>query len=586
MEALIYNESPIAEYLEADAVPFEAADLPQTPPRTFAPQGLPKLQERLRAFRQSASSATDVANEKFLERFRYTIVASQLLQDDPKPRRHMQDDEQTLQTTAFSTRGAIMTAGISFLIAWFLQFLRRRYQNQESVAWSEICLSLLLILGGLFVTAYIARRQYLEFIRRSAGLSLAKVVAESYNLDTVTSAGLRFIQEVEVVSRGYEISHPMPPISRLEDHNATSRCRELRAILGTALTGSISQSVDAHNFIQPFIRELDLKSYHDIYEVSMQDYTDAVIFANNISREAQDSLKELRFLFRLHLMARKVFLCDLLALHTGSTWYNIRQWRRILQLLQESEAGISRGAHVVRAALVREEFGDGSHTRTGEESASNETGLEIMTPQKRHTMAQMRRFDAVVNSIRSLNAKVHLLKEEMQRSSATEDDSTFSMAITRSYESLGAEIRSTLSQWEKGRNTMFLNMDADLERRSSRASSDIRSPGSPSPSSLGGLTIVDGGPAEAFRLLSGDERGSSDGGLDEEVFEAVAMPRKRMSWTPMSREEKLSKLQQDRKKRATMQEHADNTTNMLRELQMVIKHRPNMARPETRVTSI
>ncbi|KAL6241024.1 hypothetical protein RBB50_012119 [Rhinocladiella similis] len=586
MEALIYNESPIAEYLEADAVPFEPADPPQTPPRTFAPQGLPKLQERLRAFRQTASSVTDVANEKFLERFRYTIVASQLLQDDPKPRRHVQDDEQALQATTFSTRGAVMTAVVSFSIAWFLHFLRRRYQTQHSVAWPEACISLLLILGGLFVIAYVARRQYLEFIRRSTALTLGKVVAESYNFDTVTTAGLRFIQEVEVVSRGYEISHPMPPISRLEDHNATSRCRELRAILGTALTGSISQSVDAHNSMQPFIRELELKSYHDIYEVSMQDYTDAVTFANNISKESQDTLKELRFLFRLHLMARKVFLCDLLALHTGSTWYNIWQWRRTLQLLPEFEAGVSRGAHVVRAALVREEFGDGSQTKTGEENASNETGLEIMTPQKRHTMAQMRRFDAVANSIRSLNAKVHLLKEEMQKSSADKDDSTFSMAITRSYESLGAEIRSTLNQWENGRNTMFLNVDADLERRSSRASSDIRSPGSPSPSSLGGLTIVDGGPAEAFRLLSGDERGSSDGGLDEEVFEAVAMPRKRMSWTPMSREEKLSRLQQDRKKRATMQEHADNTTSMLRELQMVIKHRPNMARPETRVTSI
>jgi hypothetical protein len=114
----------------------------------------------------------------------------------------------------------------------------------------------------------------------------------------------------------------------------------------------------------------------------------------------------------------------------------------------------------------------------------------------------------------------------------------------------------------------------------------MRSPASPSPSSLGGLTIVDGGPAEALKLLSGDERSSSDGaGVDEEVFEAVALPRKRMSWAPMSREEKLTKLQEDRRKRQTMHEHAENTTNMLRELQMVIKHRP-LARSDTRITSI
>ncbi|KAJ9495839.1 hypothetical protein H2202_008633 [Exophiala xenobiotica] len=587
MEALIYDESPIAEYLEADAIPFEIADLPSTPPRTFAPRGLPKLRERLRAFRQTAASVTDVANEKFLERFRYTIVASQLLQDDPKPWRHLQDDEQAFQTNAFSTRGALMTAGFSFSIAWFLHFLRRRHETQQALGLYEICIYMLLVSGGFILLVYFARRQYLESIRRSAGSTLGRVIAESHNLDTVTTAGLRFIQEVEVVSRGYEIS-PMPPISRLEDQSANSRCRELRAMIGMALTASISQSVEAHNAIQPSIRQLESKSYHDIYDVSMQDYTDAVTFANNISMDAQDSLKELRFLFRLHLMARKVFFCDLLALHSGSTWYNICQWRGTLHLLQDLEATTSRGARDVRAAVVREEFGGTSQaTMALEADCVVETNPELMTPQRRHTKAQIRRFDAVANSIRSLNAKVHLVREAMNSSSTNEDDPAFSMTITRGYETLGAEIRNALSEWEKGRNTMFLHMDADPERRSSRASSDIRSPASPSPSSLGGMTIVDGGPAEAFKLLSGDERASSDGGgLDEEVFEAVAMPRKRMSWTPMSREEKLSRLQQERIKRATVQEHAENTTNMLRELQMVIKHRPNHARPETRITSI
>jgi hypothetical protein len=100
------------------------------------------------------------------------------------------------------------------------------------------------------------------------------------------------------------------------------------------------------------------------------------------------------------------------------------------------------------------------------------------------------------------------------------------------------------------------------------------------------MTVVDGGPAEAFKLLNGEGQGNTEmASLDEEVFEAVAMPRQRMSWAPMSREEKLSKLQEDRRKRATLQEQAETTTTMLRELQMVIKHRP-MARSDARITSI
>lgn len=379
----------------------------------------------------------------------------------------------------------------------------------------------------------------------------------------------------------------MPPISRLEDQTSNIQCRELRSIIGSTLRYSISQSVEAHNAMQPFLREQDLKKYHDIYEVSMQDYTDAVTFANSISSDTKDTLKELRFLFRVHLMARRIFLCDLLALHSGSTWQNIRQWRETLRVLQEFEIASSRAARDARTAVVREEFGNNSCQAAEDGVSSTDNHIEPSTPQNRHTRAQLRRFDAVANAIRSLNAKVHLLREEMNALSSSDDDSGLSMAIARNYESLGPEIRNTLAEWEKGRNTMFLSVGSDPERRFSGASTEIRSPASPSPSSLGGLTVVDGGPAEALRLLTGERRGSSDGGaLDEEVFEAIAMPRKRMSWTPMSREEKLNRLQEERKKRATMQEHADNTTNMLRELQMVMKHRPNHARSEARVTSI
>lgn len=321
----------------------------------------------------------------------------------------------------------------------------------------------------------------------------------------------------------------------------------------------------------------------------MQDYIDSVTLANTTTADAQSTLKELRFLFRLHLLARKVFLCDLLALHSGSTWYNISQWRMVLQLIQDLDVTIAGRVQDLRTALVKEEFGDQAHNASSEEADKcSQHGAELITPQKQHAKAQMRRFEAVANSIRALSARVHLIKEEIDRSSSSNDGTDISTEISRHYESLGSEIRNVLVEWEKGRNTMFLGVSGDFDNhRFSGMSNEMRTPASPSPSSLGGLTVVDGGPAEAFRLLSGEERRSSDGpGLDEEVFEAVATPRKRMSWTPMSREEKITKLQEDRRKRATLLEHAENTTSMLRELQMVIKHRPNAGRSDKRVTSI
>ncbi|KAJ9613999.1 hypothetical protein H2200_002135 [Cladophialophora chaetospira] len=590
MEALIYDESPIAEYLEGDAIPFEAADRPASPScaqTTFAPRGLPKLREHLRALRQTAASVTDVRNERFLEQFRYIIVASQLISDDPKPRRPLHD-EQPFAATTISLRGAFITAAISFSVALSLHLLQRRYQTPRSLSssWSELGIYTLLFIGGCLVLFWFARRQYLEFVRQSAGLALGKAVASSHNYDGIASEALRFVQEVEVVSRGYEITHPLPPVSRLEDAQSPNSCRELRSTLGHALTTSIVRCVEAHNDIQPYVRDIDLWRYHDIYEVSMQEYTDAVAVVNETPLDTRNSLKELRYQFRLHLIARKVLLCDLLALYSGSTWYNIHQWRLVCRILEAFDGALSQASQYLHTAVVQEEYGEGRESFSqGETDPEPERDLIATTPQKRHTKAQIRRFDAVANTIRSMNAKVHLAREEINSMKMT-DHPSLSTTISGQYEQLGAEIRNALVEWEKGRNTMFLNVGTDSDRRLSRASSGMRSPASPSPSSLGGLTIVDGGPAEAFKLLSGDERISYDGaGVDEEVFEAVALPRKRMSWAPMSREEKLNKLQEDRRKRQTMQEHAENTTSMLRELQMVIKHRP-LARTDTRITSI
>lgn len=207
MEPLIYDASPLAEYLEADAIPFETAH--SSPPlsplfKTFAPQGLPKLRERLRTIRQTAASVTDIANEEFLERFRYLIVASQLLSNDPKPRRQRQN-EQTIDPPPLSIKGALLTAGLSFSVAWFLHTLRRRHRGQVSFPLSQLLAYAIILFGGCVIFIYFARRQYLEFVRQSAGSVLSKLVLTSHTIDGTANEGLRFAQEVEIVSRGYEM---------------------------------------------------------------------------------------------------------------------------------------------------------------------------------------------------------------------------------------------------------------------------------------------------------------------------------------------------------------------------------------------
>ena len=61
--------------------------------------------------------------------------------------------------------------------------------------------------------------------------------------------------------------------------------------------------------------------------------------------------------------------------------------------------------------------------------------------------------------------------------------------------------------------------------------------------------------------------GSAASASDEEVFEAIAVPRKRMS---MTREERMARIQEDQARREILKERRETTTNMMRELESVI----------------
>ena len=151
------------------------------------------------------------------------------------------------------------------------------------------------------------------------------------------------------------------------------------------------------------------------------------------------------------------------------------------------------------------------------------------------------------------------------------------------YDSIGIDLKALMQEWEDGKAALASNIDRNERRISSI--SGLLSP----TTSLGGLTAVEeGGAAEALKLLNGEPRSRSSIDLSssdtEEVFEAVAIPRQRSN---MSREERISKMKDERIKRESMKSRADANTHMLRELESVINMRPRgRATPAGRITSI
>ena len=154
------------------------------------------------------------------------------------------------------------------------------------------------------------------------------------------------------------------------------------------------------------------------------------------------------------------------------------------------------------------------------------------------------------------------------------------------YDSIGADLKLLMHEWEEGRAVLALSVEKKEHMRSLSSASNM---GSASPTlSLGGTTAVGGGsPQDALRALNGipktrSRSSTTTSSSGEEIFEAVALPRQRSTLT---REERILKMKEDQMRQVILREKANASTNMLKELETVIKLRPR-GRTTGRITTI
>lgn len=199
----------------------------------------------------------------------------------------------------------------------------------------------------------------------------------------------------------------------------------------------------------------------------------------------------------------------------------------------------------------------------------------------------MRKLSSLSQGIRSLQAKMHLLRDHSDKIlDNTVDVSQTGPDLLPQYDSFGEDLKALLQEWEQGRAAMVPNLDKTEYCRPLSISGKAI-PLSPTPS-LGGLTVVDGSPTNplhplnSFQPISRSRSSTTTSSSGEEVFEAVAVARQRSTLT---REERLAKMKEDRVRQAIVKGKADANTHMLKELEMVIKLRPR-GRTTGRITSV
>ncbi|KAB8068584.1 Mysoin-binding motif of peroxisomes-domain-containing protein [Aspergillus leporis] len=573
MESLVYENSPLADYLQGEGEDdsswpvkeSENSDVAsESTAADFAPRGASKFQERIRnklprpldlkpshqraALGRLYGACTSALNsrvgrsdnERFLEQFGYVIVASQLLNEHNAPSytaaadvlsNSLAADLPSISTT-FGLQGAVVTASTSFSIAWLLHWSRPRTGSGLNPRKVGVLLVLVPVIGVLFYA--FAKRQWLKYLRHQAVDGAAVFIGSAQGFDSAASASVAFIQEVELVSRGYRISTPLPPISRLEDQAQTRRCLRLRRTLSECFYSLLKRYIQAQRSLKPITDNDNLAKYYDIYDISEEELAEAELALAERAIEDQYSLRSLRTLFGRLYIVRKSILCCLLALGADGGGSDIARWSIAVEQMQDLADVTGRNTQKMTDILNEEDS-----------NPVPPSPLPTVSPKKDQLRAQYRRLNSLSQAIRALHAKMHLLRE-MSSASLEQTDADESVeseaTLLFQYESIGTDIKNLLQEWEAGKSALTSNGDKRLTvDRVLRPSSEWKLPSSPTPS-LGGVTAVEGSPADALKALNGERPDSSIiHGFDEEeeIFEAVALPA-RSKRASLTREERIA----------------------------------------------
>jgi hypothetical protein len=314
--------------------------------------------------------------------------------------------------------------------------------------------------------------------------------------------------------------------------------------------------------VKAFSEQVDLEKYYDIYDISDFDIADALQGFTQTEFEDPESLRTLKIAAARFHTIRKLFLCALLALEANGDESDYLRWSTVVEGLRQLNEITGESYEKLKAVLAEQEsFPTIPQSKTP------------LSPGRERWRSQLRKLDSLSSGIRGLQAKMALLREESDKAlNEAEDVSGLGQDLMAQYESIGQDLRTLTQAWEEGRAALASGIDRN-EKRLSSMSTMLLSP----TISLSGLTTVEeSGPLEALKALTGaspapSSTSSADAAEHEEVYEAVALPSRPRSL--FTREERLTKMKEDREQRAEAREKAEANRGMLRELEMVVNLR-------------
>ncbi|KAI1142823.1 Mysoin-binding motif of peroxisomes-domain-containing protein [Hypoxylon sp. FL0543] len=600
------GEKEESQWQEAEGHSDHDISPPSSPPRDFAPRGFARVRRRfrehlptplrldannlpsrisfdelqnhaspvldvLRLLVEAVTSSIDHAKSiGFLERLRLAIVQSQLLdnplvlgyQPSAEPSVSQPADEPSFHgiTVSGAVAAAVFGFGAASLVRWVS--LGGFMPTWKRLLVSIGVISLVLLVGRAYV-----RRQILRNIQKQGLVEASTFFSLSREYDCANSAALNFIMEVELVARGYRLSTPIPPISRLENNGQNVKCLQLRKALRNSLTEVISKYYQIAFTVWAFAEQTELLQLQSQYQFTVADVVDRFQVFSNTDPQAAEKLQPLKDAAFLFHDIRKMFLSGLLALHTVGNDSDRLRFSTILESFKELNS-VTRQAYArVRDILADNDFQIPKTPRSPE------------NPNHDRWRHQVRRLNSMTMNIRSVQAKLHLLREESSKALNEADDiSDLGPLFMAQYDSIGQDLRDLMEAWQTGKASLASGIDRN-EKRLSSIGSTLMSP----LSTMSGRTIAEEdessldehepGVADALKKLNGDSSPPAE--LEPEVFEAMSIPRPK---SLLTREERIIKMREDRKSKDIAKAKAEAQRGMMRELQGVLDRKPGRGR--------
>lgn len=425
-------------------------------------------------------------NNRFLEKFRYIVVTSQLLSEQPPASSkapNYPDDRDLLPEATWATGGGCIVVVVG-LFSWAVR--KKAIFEGKARAMASFVATLCLV---IFMYAH-SRRRLLRIIRIKAVQAARQFVLSSQGFDAAIHKSLGVIHEVEFLAKGFSFPQKAPEKTDLD----VRLCKQLRAAVSASLYLSISSLIRSIRKMLSHCHKLDLEKYLDIYEVDVMDLSlfieeedgpepelvgSPVEALRNMidmsegdfygTKGANHSHKHLKFyFFKFHLL-RRVMLCCLLSMTaSGTDGSEYTQWKlvsgelsrseKLLRQLDESLVdtiyGLDHDAKALGPSQSDSLFGKVIDSRKGRRLSSynilSEPSTQSTSEPPKEVQQHLKQLSRLSSTLRQIEGRMQIARE----GSVSYIESASADELLTNYRTLGDDIQSLANIWQGGMSSL------------------------------------------------------------------------------------------------------------------------------------